>query len=81
MSAQRGRVNGCHSMVRSLMGALIAAGEGRQPASWPAQLLHLDARASGVVVAPPHGLTLEHVEYPPDDQLLARQTVTRNVRR
>ena len=70
----------CHSMVRSLMGALIAAGEGRQPATWPAALLSLDARASGVVVAPPHGLTLEQVEYPPDDQLLARQAVTRNLR-
>ncbi len=71
----------CHSMVRSLMGALIAVGEGRQPVEWPVSLLALTVRASGVVVAPPHGLTLEHVEYPPDDQLLARQTVTRNLRR
>ena len=70
----------CHSMVRSLMGALIAVGEGRQPVEWPASLLALLVRASGVVVAPPHGLTLEHVEYPPDDQLLARQDVTRNLR-
>lgn len=70
----------CHSMVRSLMGALIAVGEGRQPVAWPASLLALDTRASGVVVAPPHGLTLEHVDYPPDDQLLARQAVTRNLR-
>ena len=71
----------CHSMVRSLMGALIAVGEGRQPVEWPAALLSLPVRASGVVVAPPHGLTLEHVEYPPDDELLARQAITRNLRR
>jgi tRNA pseudouridine38-40 synthase len=70
----------CHSMVRSLVGALLAVGEGRQPVQWPASLLSLDARASGVVVAPAHGLTLEHVEYPPDDQLLARQDITRRLR-
>lgn len=71
----------CHSMVRSLVGALLAVGEGRRPADWPASLLSLPARASEVAVAPAHGLTLEHVEYPPDDQLAARQRVTRNLRR
>ena len=70
----------CHSMVRSLMGALIAVGEGRHPASWPGSLLLATVRASGVLVAPPHALTLEGVEYPPDDQLLARQLITRNLR-
>lgn len=70
----------CHSMVRSLVGALIAVGEGRRPVDWPASLLTLGARASDVAVAPPYGLTLEHVEYPPDDQLAARQQVTRNLR-
>lgn len=70
----------CHSMVRSLMGALIAVGERRQPATWPASLLQLDVRCSGVLVAPPQGLTLEHVEYPPDDQLAARQLMTRRPR-
>lgn len=70
----------CHSMVRSLMGALIAVGEGRHPATWPGSLLTSTVRASGVLVAPPHGLTLEHVEYPPDDQLAARQATTRRPR-
>jgi tRNA pseudouridine38-40 synthase len=70
----------CHSMVRSLMGALIAVGEGRQPSAWPGTLLQLDVRSSGVLVAPPQGLTLEHVEYPPDDQLAARQLITRHPR-
>jgi tRNA pseudouridine38-40 synthase len=70
----------CHSMVRSLVGALLAVGEGRRPADWPASLLALGARASDVAVAPAYGLTLEQVEYPPDDQLAARQQVTRNLR-
>ena len=70
----------CHSMVRSLVGALLAAGDGRQSAQWPAALLVQTARASGVIVAPAHGLTLIAVEYPPDDQLLERQKVTRNLR-
>jgi tRNA pseudouridine38-40 synthase len=70
----------CHSMVRSLVGALLAVGEGRRPVDWPASLLALGARASDVAVAPAHALTLEHVEYPPDDQLAARQQVTRNLR-
>ena len=29
----------CHSMVRSLVGALLAVGEGRRPVGWPASLL------------------------------------------
>jgi tRNA pseudouridine38-40 synthase len=70
----------CHSMVRSLVGALLAVGEGRRPVEWPGSLLALGARASDVAVAPPYGLCLEHVEYPPDDQLAARQQVTRNLR-
>ncbi|MCW2545099.1 MAG: hypothetical protein JWM40_2651 [Frankiales bacterium] len=70
----------CHSMVRSLMGALIAVGEGRQPATWPGSLLTMTARSSGVLVAPPQGLTLERVDYPPDNELAARQRITRNPR-
>ncbi|MCU1593601.1 MAG: truA [Frankiales bacterium] len=70
----------CHSMVRSLIGALLAVGDGRREPSWPAELLTSTVRATGVLVAPAHGLTLVAVEYPPDDQLLARQEVTRRSR-
>jgi tRNA pseudouridine38-40 synthase len=70
----------CHSMVRSLVGAFLAVGEGRREPAWMASLLTLGARAQDVVVAPPHGLSLEAVGYPPDDQLLARQEVTRALR-
>ncbi|GGP58195.1 tRNA pseudouridine(38-40) synthase TruA [Saccharothrix coeruleofusca] len=70
----------CHSMVRSLVGALLAVGEGRKQPSWPASLLSLTARSSQVTVAPPHGLSLVRVDYPADDELAARAEVTRNVR-
>lgn len=70
----------CHSMVRSLVGALLAVGEGRKPVEWPAALLKETSRASGVSVAPAHGLTLTRVDYPPDDQLAARAHRTRNLR-
>ncbi|MDX6274980.1 MAG: tRNA pseudouridine38-40 synthase [Frankiales bacterium] len=70
----------CHSMVRSLVGAFLAVGEGRREPDWPASLLTLAARATDVAVVPPHGLVLEAVEYPPDEELLARQGVTRNLR-
>jgi len=34
-------------------------------------------RDSAVTVAPPHGLTLVAVDYPPDGELAARAAVTR----
>ena len=67
----------CHSMVRSVVGAMLAVGDGRRSPDWPAALLDLRTRATEVAVAAPHGLTLEAVAYPPDDELLSRQAVTR----
>lgn len=70
----------CHSMVRSLVGALLAVGEGRRPPAWPADLLRRADRASEVTVAPAHGLALVGVDYPRDDQLSARAQQTRALR-
>ena len=70
----------CHSMVRSLVGALLAVGEGRKPPEWPASLLAATDRPSSITVAPARGLTLTGVDYPPDDQLAARAAITRNRR-
>lgn len=67
----------CHSMVRSLVGCLLAVGEGRKPVAWPAEMLAAGARDAAIAVAPAHGLTLEEVGYPPDDELAARTEVTR----
>jgi tRNA pseudouridine38-40 synthase len=67
----------CHSMVRSLVGALAAVGEGARPADWPAGLLSRNQRADDVTVAPPHGLTLLAVGYPPEGELAARAEQSR----
>lgn len=71
----------CWSMVRSLIGALLAVGEGRRGPAWCAGLLTASRRSSDFAAAPPHGLTLVGVDYPPDDQLEARIAVTRDLRR
>ena len=71
----------CHNQVRAMMGALLAVGEGRRPTSWPAEVLRAGVRDSAVTVAPAHGLTLVHVDYPPADQLAARAAETRQLRR
>lgn len=70
----------CHSMVRSLVGALLDVGRARRDPDWPAGLLARGERASEVPVAPAHGLTLVGVDYPPDADLAARAAVTRRVR-
>jgi tRNA pseudouridine38-40 synthase len=70
----------CHSMVRSLMGALVAVGEGRQEPAWTDAVLAAGVRDSRVKVMPAHGLVLEEVVYPADDQLAARALESRRVR-
>lgn len=67
----------CHSMVRSLVGSMFALGDGRQSLDWLAHQLASRVRSPQIRVAPPHGLVLEAVEYPPDSQLLARSLATR----
>jgi tRNA pseudouridine38-40 synthase len=67
----------CHSMVRSLVGALLQVGEGRRLPEWPAGLLARTERAEEVPVAPAAGLTLVRVDYPPDPQLAERARLTR----
>ncbi|MEU2211017.1 tRNA pseudouridine(38-40) synthase TruA [Streptomyces hygroscopicus] len=70
----------CHNMVRSLVGALLFVGDGHRPPEWPAQVLAAGVRDSAVHVVRPHGLTLEEVGYPADDQLAARNRESRNKR-
>lgn len=70
----------CHSMVRSLVGAGLAVGQGRRPVSWTGALLAARSREGAAPVAPPHGLTLEAVSYPPDDELAAQAERARVVR-
>jgi tRNA pseudouridine38-40 synthase len=70
----------CHSMVRALVGCLVAVGEGRRTAEWAGDVLTAAVRDPGVTVMPAHGLTLEEVAYPADEALAAQATAARTVR-
>ncbi|MGN6409049.1 MAG: tRNA pseudouridine synthase A [Curtobacterium sp.] len=67
----------CHSMVRAMVGATIAVGEGRFGADRLEELRVAEARTSEFKVAPAKGLTLTEVGYPADDELAARASQTR----
>ncbi|MBP3088645.1 tRNA pseudouridine(38-40) synthase TruA [Corynebacterium sp. sy017] len=67
----------CWSMVRSLVGACLVAGEGKRPADFASSLLAQEARSSLVPVAPARGLTLTAVDYPEEEQLAQRAVQTR----
>ena len=67
----------CHSMVRALVGAVVPVGEGRLAVDVPREVLLGGVRDSRVRVMPPHGLSLEEVTYPPDDELAARAAESR----
>lgn len=70
----------CHRMVRSLVGCLVAVGEGRREAGWAAEVLVGRRRDTAVTVLQAHGLTLEEVGYPADPDLAARAREARAVR-
>jgi tRNA pseudouridine38-40 synthase len=70
----------CHSMVRSLVGALIAVATGRRDQKWLAALTERAERESTIMVMPAAGLTLEEVGYPADQELAARAFEARAMR-
>jgi tRNA pseudouridine38-40 synthase len=70
----------CHNMVRSLVGSLLAVGDGRRETDWPAQVLGGRQRDPAVKVVQARGLTLEEVRYPPDGDLATRARESRAVR-
>jgi tRNA pseudouridine38-40 synthase len=70
----------CHHMVRALVGACLAVGEGRRDPAWPARVLAGRVKDPAVSVVPAHGLTLEEVCYPPVGELAARVQETRRRR-
>ncbi len=67
----------CHSMVRALVGACVAAASGRVGVTRLRELLELRERTSEFTVMPARGLVLERVGYPPDAELRARNEITR----
>lgn len=70
----------CHHMVRSLVGCLLAVGDGRRSPQWAVETLTARVRDGRVAMVHPHGLTLEEVGYPDDDQLAAQAQRARNRR-
>ncbi|PZU49086.1 MAG: tRNA pseudouridine(38-40) synthase TruA [Microbacterium sp.] len=67
----------CHSMVRAIVGACVAAGEGRIAAQDVAAIRDAGVRTSATKVLAARGLTLTEVGYPADDLLGLRAEQTR----
>jgi tRNA pseudouridine38-40 synthase len=70
----------CHNMVRSIVGALIAAGEGKASPDDVAEKLAKRTRVGSYKVQPAQGLTLIEIGYPADDELEAQAERARNMR-
>jgi len=67
----------CHSMVRALVGAVVAVANGRISLSELITLRDARERTSRFTVMPAHGLSLEEITYPADADLGARSEQTR----
>lgn len=70
----------CHSMVRSVVGALTAVAGGRRSFDWLAEASASPVRHNEILVMPARGLTLEEISYPADDELAVRAEQARAVR-
>ncbi len=70
----------CHNMVRSIVGALLAVGQGRATPAKVKELLEKANREGSYKVVSPHGLTLLRIGYPADDQLAAQAEKAQNLR-
>lgn len=71
----------CHSMVRSLVGALTELGRRKRDKDWLSSALESAKRLPEIPLAPAHGLTLVRVDYPQTPhELAARQKQTRQLR-
>lgn len=70
----------CHHMVRALIGACIEVGHRRREPGWLLKRLQEPSWDERVRLAPPRGLVLERVDYPPEEQLEDRSRQTRALR-
>jgi len=55
-----------HHMVRNIAGVLMAVGSGKKPVNWVTDVLLARDRKLGAETAPPYGLYLVGVAYPPE---------------
>nr|WP_257879690.1 tRNA pseudouridine(38-40) synthase TruA [Kocuria flava] len=67
----------CHHMVRSVVGAAVRVGAGREAAGWLGERLADRVRDARILMAPPHPLVLEEVRYPEDAAVAERARATR----
>lgn len=67
----------CHSMVRSLVGATLAVGEGRLAIDDVSRIREEGLRKGEFKTANAHGLTLREVAYPHEKHFEARAELTR----
>lgn len=67
----------CHSMVRSIVGGVLAVGAGKLTLEQLQRLTAGRERSSSIPVMPAHGLTLVGVAYPEGVDLARRAEVTR----
>ena len=67
----------CHSMVRALVGACVAVGQGRLQVAEVSGIRDGGERTNAFTVLAARGLTLTEVGYPADDLLGARAEQTR----
>lgn len=65
------------NMVRSLVNACVKVGQGKKDLDWFAEKMATPLREGSTGPIAPQGLTLEHVAYPPDDQLASRAEAIR----
>jgi tRNA pseudouridine38-40 synthase len=70
----------CYSMVRGLIGAVLAIGEGKFDKAWLENYLAGKEREAHVFAAPALGLTLVDVKYPELDEYAKRIAETLQVR-
>jgi len=64
-----------HHMVRNIAGVLLEVGCKAQAVGWVQEVLDARDRSKGGVTAPPHGLYLSSVTYPPEYELPAAPTL------
>ncbi|WZH37508.1 MAG: tRNA pseudouridine(38-40) synthase TruA [Microbacterium enclense] len=70
----------CHSMVRALVGACVAVGEGRLPVGDVVAIRDAGERTPNTKVLAARGLVLTEVGYPANELLASRAEQTRNRR-
>jgi len=58
-------------MVRNVAGVLLEIGKGKRQPQWAGKLLEARDRTLGAATAPPQGLYLSRIDYPPEHGLPA----------